>query len=316
MLHPTASSTLALITVACSLSAAIAVAGRGRGPADPVLLSRAEAADVVRRIEQDRADTERWLRSEPTSYLATIARQNFEDKTTLRVGRAPDNDVRIDADGVAAHHLRVTVRGDRFAVAAVDAGATFSVKEQLMREALLEPSYIKVDRFLLRLSHQRFPAIIVFDPRSPRFKAYKGLRYYPPDLSFRFELPLTVNPKPERLTILSTQGTPRQAMRVGWFEFVVAGRPVRLEATRLLEPGVGENDLSVFFRDTTSGHETYTLGRYVDPTRTDRGTYILDFNAAYNPACAFSDHYNCPIPPRANTLSVAIRAGEQDSHYY
>ena len=39
---------------------------------------------------------------------------------------------------------------------------------------------------------------------------------------------------------------------------------------------------------------------------------MLDFNNAYNPACAVSEHYNCPIPPRANTLKVAIRAGEKD----
>lgn len=314
MLLPATSRTFLVVSVAWTLTAATTLSGAG--PATPVVLSKAEAGDVIKRIEQDRAETEAWLRSDPTSYLATIARRNFEEKTTLRVGRAADNDVRIDADGIAAHHLRVTVRGDRFAVVAVDAGAMFSVKEQPLRDALLDPSYIKVDRFLLRLSHQRFPAIIVFDPRSPRFQLYKGLHYYPPDLSFRFELPLTANPKPERVTILSTQGTPRQAMRVGWFDFVVGGRPVRLEATRLLEPGVGEHDVSVFFRDATSGHETYELGRYVDPVRTDRGTYILDFNAAYNPACAFSEHYNCPIPPRGNTLSVAIRAGEQDSHYH
>jgi uncharacterized protein (DUF1684 family) len=43
---------------------------------------------------------------------------------------------------------------------------------------------------------------------------------------------------------------------------------------------------------------------------------MLDFNFAYNPACAFSDHYNCPIPSQANTLPVAIRAGEMDSKYH
>jgi len=29
-----------------------------------------------------------------------------------------------------------------------------------------------------------------------------------------------------------------------------------------------------------------------------------------------SDHYNCPIPPKANVLPVAIRAGEMDAHYH
>ena len=49
--------------------------------------------------------------------------------------------------------------------------------------------------------------------------------------------------------------------------------------------------------------------------RLPNGRYLLDFNMAYNPACAFSNHYNCPIPPRANVLPVAIRAGEMDSRY-
>ena len=132
----------------------------------------------------------------------------------------------------------------------------------------------------------------------------------------RYQLPLTVNPKPDTLIIMSTRGNARRAVRVGWFDFLVGKTACRLEATRLLEPGVGEGDVSVFFRDATSGHDTYGVGRYLDPERLPNGNFVLDFNAAYNPACAVSDHYNCPIPSRANTLKVAIRAGEKDSHYH
>ncbi|MEK7329322.1 MAG: DUF1684 domain-containing protein, partial [Candidatus Eisenbacteria bacterium] len=60
---------------------------------------------------------------------------------------------------------------------------------------------------------------------------------------------------------------------------------------------------------------TYPVGRYLDPVALGDGRYLLDFNLAYNPACAYSEHYNCPIPPRKNRLSVAVRAGEKDSHY-
>jgi uncharacterized protein (DUF1684 family) len=95
----------------------------------------------------------------------------------------------------------------------------------------------------------------------------------------------------------------------------VNGTPCRLEATRLLEPGVGEHDVGIFFRDATTGKDTYAVGRYVDAAPRPDGNYVLDFNDAYNPACAVSEHYNCPIPTKANTLKVAIRAGEKDSHY-
>jgi uncharacterized protein (DUF1684 family) len=281
------------------------------GAADKV---SAEAAKKA--ILKDRADTEKWLRSDPTSYLAAVARTNFEGRKTLTVGRAADNDVRLQSDEVANHHLRVTVDRSQFHVQAVDKGAQFAIKDKPQRDATVGPSRIDVGRFLLRLSHQNFPAIIVFDPKSPRFKEYKGLKYFPIDLAYRYELSLVPNPKREPVVIMSTQGSPRQGIRAGWFDFTVDGARARLEVTRLLEPGVGENDLSIFFRDTTSGKESYGFGRYVEPVKQANGKYLVDFNMAYNPACAFSDFYNCPVPPKENTLRVAIRAGEMDSQYH
>lgn len=292
-------------------------------PPGPVRLSPAAAAAVVKEIEKDRADTQAWLKSDPTSYLATIDRKDFAGKKTLSIGRASDNDLRIDDPGIAPHHLRVTVEGDRFRVDAVDGSALFKVpgeggafKDVPSRTATVGPSSVQIGRFALRLSHQGFPGIIVFDPQSPHFRLYKGLKYFPPDLSYRFELPLTPNPTPETVTILSTRGNQRRATRLGWFEFMVGTQPAKLEALRLLEPGVGENDVSVFFRDATSGKESYELGRYIDVKTLPDGRFLLDFNLAYNPACAYSDHYNCPIPPKTNVLPMAIRAGEMDSHYH
>jgi uncharacterized protein (DUF1684 family) len=297
------------------LIAVLTVVAVAADPARPVRLDKAAADAVIKEILKDRAETEGWLKSDVTSYLATVDRKDFGSKPTLSVGRAAGNDVRIDDPEVMANHLRVTVDGDKFRVQAVDAAARFFVGKDEQREAIVDPSSIRIGRFHLRLSHQRFPGIIVFDPKSPRFKEYKGLKYFPVDLAYRYELPLTPNPKPETMVILSTRGNKRNAQRVGWFEFMVGKTPARLEAVRLLEPGVGENDLGIFFRDATTGKESYALGRYVDVTKLPNGSYLLDFNLAYNPACAFSDHYNCPIPPTANTLKVAIRAGEMDSKY-
>ena len=290
------------------------------GPTRPVRLTPSEATAVTAAIEKDRTDTEQWLRADPTSYLATVDRRDFLSKATLTVGRAADNDVRIEDGALEPHHLRVTIDGDRFRVEAIDAPARFTAsiggKDEVTRTATLEPSSIRIGRFFIRLSHQRFPALIVFDPASPRLKEYKGLKYFPIGLAFRYELPLTPNSKRDIVMVLSTRGNQRRAERVGWFDFMVGDTPCRLEALRLLEPGVGETEFGIFFKDVTSGRETYGLGRYVDVQRLPNGRYLLDFNMAYNPACAFSDHYNCPIPPRANVLSVAIRAGEMDSRYH
>jgi uncharacterized protein len=301
-------------------SLALTLAGctffRPDDPSRPVKLNKKAAEKVINDIEKNRMETREWLRNSPLSYLAAINRVDFNSKQTLTVGRASDNDLRLDANGIEPHHLRVTMDGDNFRIDCMDASARFRIKEATKREAIVGPSHIQVGRFALRLSHQRFPAIIVFDPQSSRLRDYKGLSYFPIDLSCRYELPLKRYSKQEQITIGSTRGNQRRADLIGWVDFLFGNIPYRLDVTRLAEPGTPKDALQIFFRDASSGKETYATGRYVDLKRLDNGNYLLDFNLAYNPACAFSDFYNCPIPPRSNNLKIAIHAGEMDSHYH
>jgi uncharacterized protein len=284
---------------------------RSDAPAQPAKLDTAQAGKIIKEIEKDRTDSEEWLRSSPTSYFAAIDRIDFDKKNALTVGRAADNDVRLDDVDIEPHHLRITVDGDRFRVEGVDAKALFLVTQEKKREATVDPSMIQVGRFGLRLSHQRFPALIVFDPKGLQREHHKGMNYFPINLSYRYELPLKRYPNPEEIIIMSTRGNQRKAQRVGWVDFLVGDTPCRLEATHLMEPGSGPDNVSIFFQDATSGKESYPLGRYVDLKKLESGLYLLDFNLAYNPACAFSEYYNCPVPPKANMLKVAIQAGEK-----
>ena len=293
----------------------LAVIAIGGGGNERPARADAVADSITAAIVADRQETETWLRSQPTSYLAAVSRMDFDGRSTLTVGRARGADLRLDDSTVAARHVSVTVVGDSFRVEALEPDARFTVRGDSLHAATLAPTTIGVGRFALRLSHQRFPALIVFDPQSPRFAEFKGLRWYPVNPSYRMVVPLKPNPRADTVVIVSTRGSQRKAVVAGWFEFRLGKKNCRLEATRLLEPGVGENDFSLFFRDATTGKETYEVGRYLEPVRQPDGRYLLDFNNAYNPACAFSDHYNCPIPPRGNTLPVAVRAGEMDSHY-
>ena len=75
-----------------------------------------------------------------------------------------------------------------------------------------------------------------------------------------------------------------------------------------------KDHLFIPFTDATSGEETYESGRYIDLDIKDivNDKFVIDFNKAYNPYCAYvSGKYNCPIPPAENRLTVAIRAGEK-----
>jgi uncharacterized protein len=71
------------------------------------------------------------------------------------------------------------------------------------------------------------------------------------------------------------------------------------------------------FADRTNGSESFAGGRYLFDTikGADLGrvgeSVILDFNFAYNPSCAYSDRWTCPLPPPSNRLPEAVRAGER-----
>jgi uncharacterized protein len=86
------------------------------------------------------------------------------------------------------------------------------------------------------------------------------------------------------------------------------------QSQALLQKAGTRDYLFIPFTDATSGTDSYGAGRYIDGTISDirNGSLVLDFNKAYNPYCAYSAGYNCPIPPRENDLPVAIRAGERN----
>ena len=144
---------------------------------------------------------------------------------------------------------------------------------------------------------------------------FTGLAYFPADPKHRVRATLVRDPNPQRVVMATSKGVPRDMIRVGFFEFDLDGTKLRLAAFKSVPPpGHHHEDRSLFvpFRDATSGKETYGAARYLDIEERPADEYMLDFNLAYNPYCAYSDDYVCPFPPRENWLAVPIRAGEKN----
>lgn len=153
-------------------------------------------------------------------------------------------------------------------------------------------------------------------PIPPESRAgFEGLDYFPPDPGYRFELELHEHEGRDIITVEDTGGHVQEMIRWGEFRFAIEGEQCTLQAYRS-EPS--EERLFVPFRDQTSGQETYGAGRYLDlePSEhlTADGKWIVDFNGAYNPWCAYSEHYVCPFVPTENWLQVPILAGEKNFH--
>jgi uncharacterized protein (DUF1684 family) len=114
----------------------------------------------------------------------------------------------------------------------------------------------------------------------------KMLRYFPPDPKFKVHTILHKYDNPERVPMTTSKGTRQQFHRLGYFEFDIEGRKVKLQAYKSLE-------------------------RESIEEKPDN-KYVVDFNYAYNPYCAYSEDYVCPLPPKENWLDLAILAGEMN----
>jgi uncharacterized protein (DUF1684 family) len=142
---------------------------------------------------------------------------------------------------------------------------------------------------------------------------FKGLQYYLPDSSYRFELEFHEHPEKVVVRMAYTKGNEQDFIRWGEFRFKIAGKELSLQAYKRHRE---EGTLFVPFKDATSGKESYGAERYLDlepdRDRTSEGNWILDFNQAYNPWCAYSEAYTCPFVPVENWLEVPILAGEKN----
>jgi uncharacterized protein (DUF1684 family) len=154
------------------------------------------------------------------------------------------------------------------------------------------------DRFLAE--HRQSPI-----PPAER-DGFDGLPYFEPDPDYRVEATVTAHDDPGVVEMDTSDGRTVRYRRIVTFEFSVDGEAQQLNGYRR-EDG-DEESVFVPFRDKTTGQQTYADGRYMeleaDGELDDGETVTLDFNLAYNPFCAFSETFSCPLPP-------AIPAGER-----
>ena len=143
-------------------------------------------------------------------------------------------------------------------------------------------------------------------------RRFEGLRYYKVDPAYRFEVPLQRTAARGTLRVQQHKGPPVDKVIVGEVAVPLA------DTTRLLvfrEPGL-RGEVWIPFRDPTNGDETYPSGRYLNAPIRDDDTVVVDFNKAFNPYCDYNPDYVCPLPPRENTISVPVEAGEKKSRLY
>jgi hypothetical protein len=145
---------------------------------------------------------------------------------------------------------------------------------------------------------------------------FGGLDYFDFDSTFQVEVLFTKDKGKKFEMPTSTERTPIYR-RYGYIDFMIDSVPCRLTVYQNIEVSKDKaykNYLFIPYKDKTTRSKTYGGGRFLDFEIPEKPTAMLDFNLSYNPYCAYSHRYSCPIPPSENTLEVAINAGEKTPH--
>ncbi len=143
------------------------------------------------------------------------------------------------------------------------------------------------------------------------------LRFFEPDSNYRLQAKFVATPGSEPFEMLTYSGMRKPYVKYGELHFELAEKKQTLNVYQSLDlrkmPQYRDY-LFVPFKDLTNAQETYGGGRYLDFRMKDieGDNCVLDFNKAYNPYCAYSEGYNCPIPPRENHLEAKVEAGEMN----
>lgn len=136
---------------------------------------------------------------------------------------------------------------------------------------------------------------------------FTGIDYWPTARDWQVDAGFEAAAAGATLPIVNILGMVEDMPTPGTVTFERDGSRYALQA---LEGSDGA--LFLIFADRTSGHGSYSAGRYLDaPSPDAQGRLRLDFNRAYNPPCAFTAFATCPLPPAGNRLDLAIPAGEK-----
>lgn len=134
------------------------------------------------------------------------------------------------------------------------------------------------------------------------------LNYFPINADYRFKASLAKFDEEIEKTYQLVDGSASiPFLEVGYVEFKCDKKDIRL----LVIFDKQMNSYYTAFRDSTCGKESYPNGRLLLIENFDQDNTILDFNKAFNFACAYNDTLSCPLTPQDNWLTFAIEAGEK-----
>lgn len=140
---------------------------------------------------------------------------------------------------------------------------------------------------------------------------YQPPAFFPVDATYKVRADLERIQNPGRTIIQNSDGSSAPYLKFAYATFQLKGQSLKLLILKPAGFGALPGTYLTAFSDATSGSTTYGGGRYLDLEIGKSSNIDIDFNLAYNPYCAYTKEYSCPLPPPENVLPLSIEAGEK-----
>ena len=242
-------------------------------------------------VERERREYARWLASAPTSPLGAVALAPVGRGIEIG-GRRSD----VPLEGLPLH--RITEDRGRLTLSGPQGN-----------RPLVRGRPVTIGGYTVMASG--LPGRTTLAVHRPPTERTKTISWYPFDPRASFVVSLAPPKAAATVRVLAVDGTEVEASEAGTVTIAWGGTSTALRVRRMPGATPEESELEVYFRDRTNGKGTYPAGRFVALVPADAGSYILDFNRARNPFCAYSSVYPCPAPWRGNSIPAEIEAGER-----
>ena len=141
---------------------------------------------------------------------------------------------------------------------------------------------------------------------------FSGLDFFKYDSTYVVTATLKLTPEAKKFKMKTSTDRLPEYVKYGVLSFDLKGKPYQLNMYQnigLLEKEGYDDYLFLPFLDATNGDTTYGGGRYIECEIPKGNTMIINFNEAFNPYCAYSGRYSCPIVPQEDQLPMKIEAG-------
>ncbi len=159
----------------------------------------------------------------------------------------------------------------------------------------------------------------VYNQQHPAAVKFTGMVYFPYDPSFRVQGQYTPDPALVTTTFHTSHKSDKDYYHTGDVTFTLKGKSLKLPIYARSNDPAKIKGAQGFFQDELTGRGAYGAGRYINLSFDSAANkvnaahpVVLDFNTAYNPDCARSPFWTCPLTDVSFALPITV--GERDPH--